>query len=527
MASTTNYCPRKKVAIIGSGCAGIGALWALNRTPHDVYIYEAADRLGGNTNSVEFKQGRYKTLVDTGFTVLNAATSPNFLAFLKAIGQPTIPTEMAFSVSKNHGHLEWSAASLSSVFAQRRNIFSLRMWRMIFDIIRFRQLAFDIINKDECSGNADRTNWSGLLRPELEESVERFLDKEGYSDAFRDDYLVPMTAALWNTTPDRCLLDFPVVTLVQFLWSHHLLSPVSSKPEWLTMKNGSRCYIDKVMHGFPANHLFLNTPVMSVSNDAEGRVRLHLDNGRIEVYDHVIIATHGDQAYNLIADDSSQEERAILSGFQTTKNTAVLHSDASLMPKRRATWTSCNYMAESSAISNRTDGICLTYNMNILQKIPKEVFGDVLLTLNPLHPPDPCKVQWQYIYKRHLYNYIGLRSQKLLPRIQNTRGISYCGSWTRHGFQEDAFSSGLKVAQDHLGAVLPFKLRDSMSIIDHRPVPRLVDLLQRVCILAVLSIMDILEAVSGFIWRKPQPQFKIKTVQWNGNGNADLKVVKN
>ncbi|RFU29763.1 hypothetical protein B7463_g6580, partial [Scytalidium lignicola] len=523
MAATSNYRPRKKVAIIGSGCAGIGALWVLNRTPHDVYIYEAADRLGGNTNSVEFRQGRYKTLVDAGFTVLNAATSPNFLAFLNAIGQPTVPTEMAFSVSKDNGSSEWAGISLASVFAQRKNILSLRMWRMIFDIIRFKQLAFDLITKEY--GSEDRLSWSGVLRPEQGESVECFLEKEGYSDAFRDDYLLPMTAALWNTTPDKCLLDFPIVTLVRFLWNYHLLSPVGTRPEWRTLKNGSKSYIDKVMHGFPSNHIFLNTPVKSISNDDEGRVRLHLCNGKTEVYDHVIIATHGDQAYNLIVEDSSQEERAILSGFRTTKNTAVLHSDISLMPKLQTTWTSCNYLTESSATSNRMDGICLTYNMNILQQIPKEIFGDVLLTLNPLHPPDPCKIQGQYVYKRHLHNYIAIRSQKLLPRIQNTRGISYCGAWTKHGFQEDAFSSGLKVAQDHLSAALPFRLRDSASSRENKPVPGLIDLLLRICVLLVLSFMDILQAIGDSRSLKRPSKLKAKEVQWNGN--PGFKVMQN
>ncbi|KAH8687700.1 hypothetical protein BGZ60DRAFT_363932 [Tricladium varicosporioides] len=505
MTPLTSNVPRKKVAIVGSGVAGIGALWALNRTHHDVYIYEAADRLGGHTNTVEFKHSIHKTLVDTGFIVLNTATYPNFINFLKYINVPTVPTEMTFGVSRDHGLFEWAGTSISAVFAQRKNLFSPRVWRMIFDIIRFNQYALDLLKFEEKSeGYINRNqngngavNGNGVRHSQEQETIGEYLHREGYSDAFRDDYLIPMTAAVWSTSPDKCSLEFPAVTLVRFMWNHHLLSTVASRPQWLTLKYRAKSYIDTIMKGFPPNHVFLNTAVESVTNDEDGKVRLHLKNGTSSVYDHVILATHGDQAHALVLPEADKEERDILSGFETSKNTAILHSDLSLMPKLRSAWSSWNYITESSAASTNVDQVCLTYNMNILQHIPEETFGHVLVTLNPLHLPDPEYVQGRYTYSHPLYNAKSIHSQSLLPRIQNTRGISYCGAWTKYGFHEDGFSSGLKVAQDHLGAQLPFKFVDSTFSRGKRPVLGITDLLLRVWIYFVQYIIEVIEMLFG------------------------------
>ena len=251
------------------------------------------------------------------------------------------------------------------------------------------------------------------------------------------------------------------------------------------------------MQEFPPNHIFLNTPVESITNDKDGSVRLHLRDGRSEVYDHVIVATHGDQALSLIHKEANYEEKEIMSGFETSQNTAILHSDLSLMPQSRRAWSSWNYITESSATSSNVDQVCLTYNMNILQHIPESVFGHVLVTLNPLHPPDPKHVQGIYTYTHPLYNSAAIRSQKLLPRIQNTRGISYCGAWTKYGFHEDAFSSGIKVAQDHLGATLPFTFKDSTFSRGKKPVLGITDLVLRAFILLVQMFIVRLERLLG------------------------------
>ncbi|KAL2179925.1 uncharacterized protein P884DRAFT_275513 [Thermothelomyces heterothallicus CBS 202.75] len=482
MLNRANPYPRKKVAVVGGGCAGIAALWALNRSPHDVYLYEASGRLGGHTQTVEFTKGKYKTLVDTGFIVLNTETYPNFLSFLKRIGVETEPTEMSFSVSRDHGWFEWAGSSLSTVFCQRGNLLSPSMWRMLFDVVRFNNFALDLLRADDSA----------------DETIGEYLERQGYSKAFRDNYLIPMTAAVWSTSPDKCALDFPAATLVRFLWNHHLLSTVAARPQWLTISTGSKTYIDKVMKGFPSNHLRLNTTVTSVTNDADGRVRLHTEGGKSEVFDHVILATHGDQAYSIILDSATEEEKSILCNFRTSQNEAVLHSDTSLMPRSRAAWSSWNYLSRSTWLKgeSNTDQVCITYNMNILQHIPREAFGDVLVTLNPLHEPDPKTVQGRYSYRHPLYTPAAVRAQQRLDSIQNRRGISYAGAWTKYGFHEDGFSSGLRVAVEHLGATIPFEFKDSTCSRGERPKLTLLDYIVRLLIsLVQMFFLDILDGM--------------------------------
>jgi predicted NAD/FAD-binding protein len=253
------------------------------------------------------------------------------------------------------------------------------------------------------------------------------------------------------------------------------------------------------MRGFPPNHLFLKTAVKNVANDSDGSVRLHLENGNTEVFDHVILATHGDQAYQIISPSATDEERRILSSFKTSENTCILHSDLAHMPQRRKAWSAWNYMTLSSPWTGRDiDKVSLTYNMNILQHIPREGFGDVLVTLNPLQEPKQETIQGRYTYSHPLYNAAAIRAQHDLPRIQNTRGISYAGAWTKYGFHEDGFSSGLHVAQAHLGAKLPFPFVDSTYSRGRRPELGLLDWLLRVLILLVqVFVVSVLERVFG------------------------------
>jgi predicted NAD/FAD-binding protein len=232
------------------------------------------------------------------------------------------------------------------------------------------------------------------------------------------------------------------------------------------------------MKGFPSNHLFLNSPVKAVTNNNDGKVRIELENGKSEAYDHVILATPGDEAYSIIQPSATAQEHKILSQFRTSPTTAVLHSDTSLMPPSRETWSSCNYFTPSQGRGEAS----LTYNINTLQRIPRHPFGDILLTLNPVHEPDCETVQGSYTYSQPIYN---AAAQQLLPIIQNTRGISYAGAWTGGGSHEDGFSSGLRVAHEHLGARLPFPLRDSSYSRGRKPELGLRDYALRLILLIV------------------------------------------
>jgi predicted NAD/FAD-binding protein len=314
--------------------------------------------------------------------------------------------------------------------------------------------------------------------------------------------------------------------LIDYRWNHHLLSTVAERPQWLTLKNCAKSYVDTVMKGYPPNHIFLNTPVESVTNDDDGRVRLHLKSGRSETYDHVILATHGDQAHALVLPGANAEERRILSGFQTSKNTAILHSDLSLMPKLKAAWSSWNYITESGSASKNVDQVCLTYNMNILQHIPKDTFGDVLVTLNPLHEPEEKLVQGRFNYSHPLYNPQSIHSQSELPLIQNTRGISYCGAWTKYGFHEDGFSSGIKVAQDHLGAQLPFKFKDSTFSRGRRPVLGLGDLVLRACISIIQMLIYLIETMLG-VQRSGHLKLMTDAASTQKSGDSKIEFTQN
>lgn len=259
--------------------------------------------------------------------------SANFIAFLKEIGISTVPTEMTFGVSRDHALFEWAGTSLSAVFAQKRNFFRLGMWQMIFDIVRFNQFALDILQEDnETDEDPTKSNghMNGKSEPRHQQSIGEYLDEGKYSEAFRNDYLIPMTAAVWSTRPDKASLEFPAMTLIRFLWNHHLLSTIAGRPSWMTIMNGSKQYIDAVTADFPKNQIHLNTGIESLKTERNGQVLLTRDDGREEFYDHVILATHGDQAMKIISSNATAGEKEIMSGFKTSTNTAVLHSDLSV-----------------------------------------------------------------------------------------------------------------------------------------------------------------------------------------------------
>ncbi|KAL8830750.1 MAG: hypothetical protein Q9191_001250 [Dirinaria sp. TL-2023a] len=503
----------KKVAVVGSGCAGIGALWALKSTAHEVHLYEASGRLGGHTNTVTWKHGGHEVPVDTGFIVLNTATYPNFISFLKDIEVSSVPTSMDFGVSRDQGLFEWSGTSLSAVFAQKSNLFSAHMWRLLFDFVRFNQFALDLLSEDEES-EVDPAGSDGpgtnAQNPRQQQSIGEYLAEHNYSDAFKDDYLIPMTAAVWSTTPDKVSLEFPAITLVRFMWNHHLLSTFAARPTWMTIPGGSQQYIDKVMSDFPKARTHLATKVDTATPLADGRVKLRFQSNFEETFDHVILTTHGDEALEIVRKGATPEEIDVLSGFKFSTNTAVLHSDLRLMPTRPLAWAAWNYITKTPTSSSHVSSVCLTYWMNLLQHIPSSKFGQVLVTLNPNVEPDPAHVQGTWTYTHPLYNPAAIRSQKLLPKIQNKRGISYAGAWTKYGFHEDGFSSGIRVAMEHLGAVIPFEFTDSTFSRGRKPKLGWPDYATRMFVWIVQAIVWVMRLFIGVLPRTSLGQIRTK-----------------
>ena len=207
------------------------------------------------------------------------------------------------------------------------------MWQMIFDIIRFNQFALDLLaEKEESELDPTQIKGSGVKahKPQQQQSIGEYLDQNEYSEAFRHDYLIPMTASVWSTAPDKASLEFPAITLVRFLWNHHLLTTIAARPTWMTILGGTKQYIDIVMKDFPPNQVHLRTAIKTLRNQDDGRVLLMREDGNEDLYDHVILATHGDQATEIIRDTATPEETSIMSAFKTSTNYAALHSDLSV-----------------------------------------------------------------------------------------------------------------------------------------------------------------------------------------------------
>ena len=248
---------------------------------------------------------------------------------------------MTFGVSRDQGLFEWAGTSISAIFAQKSNFFSLRMWQMIFDIVRFNQFALDLLaDEEESEEDISGANGRGpslvngsaksAVKPPQNQSIGEYLDQENYSDAFRDDYLIPMTASVWSTSPDKASLEFPAITLVRFMWNHHLLTTIGARPTWMTIMGGSKQYVDAVMKDFPRDRVHLGVGVEALKVRDDKKIQIRRSDGEEEVFDHVILATHGDQAMEIIRDVATPQEKDVMSGFKTSKNTASLHSDLSV-----------------------------------------------------------------------------------------------------------------------------------------------------------------------------------------------------
>ncbi|GES97702.1 amine oxidase [Rhizophagus clarus] len=380
---------------------------------------------------------------------------------------------MSFSVSRNKGEFEWAGKNLFTVFVQPKNLFNLNMWKTVYDIMKFNFHAIDLLELEDD-------------HPEKKMNLGEYLDLHGYSSAFKDNYLLPMTAAIWSTPPDKCALDFPALTLIQFMHNHCLLQ-VMNRVQWFTIKNGSRKYVETIIPHIHSVHL--STKVTSItrkpSNPSDPSsspiITITDSSGRSEEFDHVIFATHADQTLQILGDQATDDEKRILGKVHFSKNRAVLHSDLSLMPKRRFAFSAWNYITKSTESSLNTDQVSLTYDMNILQSIDKSTYGPVLVTLNPLYEPDPSKVVGSWSYDHPLYTPEMITAQDELHTIQNLPNLAttFAGAWTKYGFHEDGFASGLKIANGLLGASSPFEIIDATHIRGRRAELNLIEKVQR------------------------------------------------
>ncbi len=433
--------PRLKIAVIGTGISGMSAAWLLNDR-HDVTVFERAPRLGGHSNTVEVCTATASIPVDTGFIVYNPLNYPNLTALFDHLEVATKPSDMSFGVSLAGGRLEYAGGDLAGLFAQKRNLLRPRFWAMLRDLLRFYGAA---------PGAAEALTDQHI-------TLGEYLRRGGYGTAFINDHLLPMAAAIWSAPPDA-MLDYPAAAFIRFHANHGLLQ-LRDRPQWRTVDGGSRAYVARLTASY-AGRIRLDCGALSVLRGDDG-VRVRDSRGNEERFDHVVLATHADQALSLL-DDADENERAILGAFRYSRNLAVLHTDARFMPKRRAAWSSWNFIGEA-----RNDGLCVTYWMNRLQSIGGAT--DLFVTLNPPRPPRAGTLLHSELYEHPMYDPRAMLAQSQLWSLQGRNRTWFCGAYFGAGFHEDGLQAGLAVAEALGGVRRPWTVANELGRI-HVPQP--------------------------------------------------------
>ncbi len=420
--------PSKRIAVVGSGIAGLSAAWLLGRR-NQITLYEAGDYLGGHTHTVDAAVGGRTFGVDTGFLVFNTSTYPNFSRLLEWLGVAVAQSEMSFSLALEEPALEWSGTSVTSLFAQRSNLVSPGFMRMLRDILRFNSEATALAKARGSAGRAGNI------------PIGEFLDEGGYSTEFRDWYLIPMAAAIWSC-PTRTMLGFPFPAFARFFHNHGLLK-LGNRPQWQTVQGGARRYVAKLAARIA--DVRLATPVIAVNRDDQGVTVASRAKGavRSERYDALVLACHTDQALGLLGEDATLAERAVLGAIGYQRNRAVLHTDAALLPANRRVWSAWNYAAGRQTLDGRPASV--HYLINKLQPLP--VSTPVVVSLNPYREPRADTVIGEYDYAHPVFGLGAEIAQSRLPSMQGLRHTWYCGAWTRYGFHEDGLDSALSVAR--------------------------------------------------------------------------------
>ncbi|MBE9602402.1 NAD(P)/FAD-dependent oxidoreductase [Pedobacter sp. MC2016-24] len=412
----------EKMAIIGTGIAGMGCGHLL-KDKYELTFYESADYIGGHTNTVVIEEQGKPVYIDTGFMVFNYQTYPHLCQLFEELKAPVKKTDMSFSVQYLSSKLEYSGSSLNHLFAQRRNILNPSFLKMLLQINRFNKQSVEILDDPAYA----------------DYSIGRFIKTFGYSEDMLWKYLIPMSAAVWSA-PMEQILDFPAVSLIRFFKNHGFLG-LNSQHQWYTLHQGSQAYRLLLIKPFK-DRIKLNTPVHSVLRQDDGRVQVRTADGTVAMFDKVIMACHADQAYRIVDRQTKDEER-LLSKFKYQPNKAVLHTDESLMPKKKLAWSSWNYRVEKDGDRLVPSTI---YWMNRLQQVSDQ--QNYFVSINPSQALDPAKVIKEIAYEHPLFDVAAMQAQAELPLLNVNGPVYYCGSYFKYGFHEDAYASAVALCKN-------------------------------------------------------------------------------
>lgn len=416
---------KETLAIVGTGIAGLGSAYFL-KNDFDLTIFDSADYIGGHTNTVMVEEDGVEIPIDTGFIVFNHVTYPNLLRLFQTLDVPTKKSDMSFSVQYDPTKLEFCGSGLSGLFAQKKNLFRPRYLKMLLEINRFNTSAPKILD------NPNYDDWS----------LGRYMETFGYGKDILNYYLVPMSSAVWSTPPDL-MLEFPAKSLIRFFYNHGFLG-LNTQHQWYTVDGGSNEYVKRIIP--PIKDRFrLNTPVLAVNRLPNGKVEVVLPEGKKEVFDKVLLATHGHLSAKLVG-NPTKLEKELLPLYKYQHNTATLHTDDSDMPSINSCWSSWNYK-----ITEAKDGKMEPYTiywMNRLQNVSKK--KNYFVTIN-----DPCRVKQSHIikkidYEHPLFSVEASLGQNRLPLLNEEGPIYYAGAYFRYGFHEDGFLSAVNVSRSIL-----------------------------------------------------------------------------
>jgi len=413
-----------RIAVIGTGIAGMVSAYLLS-DDHELVVFEAEDYVGGHTNTIDVGSNGQTYAVDTGFIVFNEKTYPNFVRLMQRLGIAWQPSNMSFSVQCKKTGLEFSPSSLNSLFIQRRNLLRPSFYRMIFDIFKFRRESEELLKSDDYTL-----------------TLEDFLAAKKFSRLFVEHFIIPMGEAIWSADPVK-FNEFPALYFAQFFKNHGFLN-LRHQPQWLVIKGGSKQYVEPLTRPF-RDRIRLNCPVKAIRRYPD-HVSLQAANGEPERFDQVIIATHSDQALAMLQ-DPTDSEKEILGAIPYQNNHAVLHSDESVLPRKKAAWASWNYHIPQAEL----DRVALTYNLNILQSLGAPV--EYCVTLNLPNTVDAAKKIKEMIYHHPVYNPKSLVARNRHQEINGAKRTYFCGAYWGYGFHEDGVNSALVVGK-HFGKSL-------------------------------------------------------------------------